>query len=128
MTTFQLNPSLDLEALAREYQAAGRVRVHGLLAGDAVDELYVFLHGNEDWWQLINTPSGIIELDRGRRAEMDAEELAALDAGVHANARFGFQYRYEGLRVPDDEDDLESKEDSLASFCLLYTSPSPRDS
>jgi Rps23 Pro-64 3,4-dihydroxylase Tpa1-like proline 4-hydroxylase len=122
VTTFQLNPSLDAEALAREYEAGGRVRIHGLLAGDAVDELYDFLHCNEDWWQLINSPRGIIELDRGTRAEMDSEALAALDADVHENARFGFQYRYEGLRVPDDEDEVDCEEDPLASFARLMSS------
>ncbi len=121
MTDFTLNPDLDLPALAREYAAVGRVRIHDLLAPEPVAELYEFLHGNEGWWQLINTPDGVIELDRGKRAEMSAEELAELDRDTHANARFGFQYRYEGLRVPDDEDSL-AEEDPLTGFARLMSS------
>ena len=122
MTNFQLNPDLDLPALAREYKAAGRVRIYGLLVEEAVDELYDFLHENKGWWQLINSPNGIIELDRQKRAEMTADELNELDREVHANARFGFQYRYEGLRVPDDPEDLEKDEDPLAAFARLMSS------
>ena len=121
MTTFQINPDLDVAALAREYGEARRLRINGFLARDAVVELYDFLDENEGWWQLINTPQGIVELDRSQRAEMNAEELAELDRETHEGARFGFQYRYEGLRVPDREDGL-AEDDPLTAFARLMCS------
>ena len=121
MPPFQLNPDLDQSALAAEYAEKRRVRVHNLLARDSVDALYDYLHGHDGWWQLINMPDGIIELDRKRRAGMSAEELAALDKDVHEQARFGFQYRYEGLRVPDDEESL-AEDDPLTAFAHLMCS------
>jgi hypothetical protein len=64
VTTYQLNPELDLASLAQDYAANRRVRVHNLLAQESVIELYDFLDQNEGWWQLINMPTGIIELGR----------------------------------------------------------------
>ena len=122
MTTYVINPDLDRAALAREYAEAGRVRVHDLLALDAVAELYEFLDGHDGWWQLINTPNGVIELDREKRAAMSAEELAELDRETHDGARFGFQYRYEGLRVPADEEEGREEENPLAAFARLMSS------
>lgn len=122
MIDFQLNPDLDVEALANEYAARRRVRVHGLLARPGIAELYEFLDGHDGWWQLINTPRGIIELDRPTRARMSGKRRAALDGEVHEGARFGFQYRYEGLRVPDDADEVEGGEDPLAAFARLMSS------
>jgi Rps23 Pro-64 3,4-dihydroxylase Tpa1-like proline 4-hydroxylase len=119
VTTFELNPNLDAEALARDYAAARRVRVENLLSEEAVAELYCYLRDSEGWWQLINRPDGIVELDRRARAEMNAEELAELDRETHEGARFGFQYRYEGLRVPDEE---EVGEDPLSAFAELMSS------
>lgn len=121
MTIFKLNPDLDRSALAAEYAARRRVRIHNLLARDTVDALYAYLNDHEGWWQLMIARGGILELDRRMRAEMKAEELAALDTDVHGQARFGFQYRYEGLRVPDDEESL-AEDDPLTAFAHLMSS------
>jgi Rps23 Pro-64 3,4-dihydroxylase Tpa1-like proline 4-hydroxylase len=118
---FRLNPDLDLDTLAEDYAALGRVRIHGLLDQDGVAELYRYLHGNDGWWHLMIGDGGIIELDRAKRARMSAKRRAALDAEVHARAVAGFQYRYEGLRVPDRED-LETDNDPLTEFARLMSS------
>lgn len=122
MTTFRLNPDLDLAALAREYSEKRRVRVHGLLELEGVVELYHYLNENDGWWHMMNTPDGVLELDRATRAEMSAERLAEIDAEVHERARLGFQYRYEGLRVPEDEEDEDAGDDPLTAFGELMSS------
>lgn len=121
MTQLCLNPDLDLAALAREYAAAGRVRVQHLLADDGVEAFYHDLVSRDDWWHLINTADGVLELDRAARARMSAKRLAALDRDVYARAHTGFQYRYEALRVPDDDDDTD-EDDLLAEFARLMSS------
>ena len=121
MANLRLNPDLDVSALASEYAETGRIRIHGLLAPDGLPELYQYLDGSEDWWHLINTPDGVIELDRAARAAMSAEEKAALEETVNTNAYAGFQYRYEGLRVPEDEQ-LAEADDPLTEFGLLMSS------
>ena len=121
MTRLRLNPDLDVHALAREYAASGRIRIHGLLATDGLAELYYHLDEREDWWHLTNTPDGVIELDRAARAAMSAEEKAALDAQVFEQAQLGFQYRYEGLRVPGDGE-AAPEDDPLNEFAELMSS------
>ena len=118
-TTFHLNPDLDLDALRETYAATGRVRIFGLLDTKSVAELHQYLVNHSGWWHLIYTPEGAIELDRAKRAAMSAEEHAALDRRVHQQARTGFQYRYEGLRVPDRE---KIGSDPLSAFARLMSS------
>ena len=121
MTRFRINPKLDLDALARAYQAEGRVRIYRLLEAEGVVSLYDHLNARADWWHLINGPDGILELSAGARSRMSGRRRAALEAEVHARARTGFQYRYEALRVPDNDDDLE-RDDPLSDFARLMSS------
>ena len=120
---FRMNPNLDLEALARAYAADGRVRIYSPVANDDAAALLADLVAREDWWQLINAEDGVIELDRAARARMSAKRRAALDSEMHARARTGFQYRYEALRVPEDEDEKGARRgDALADFATLMSS------
>jgi Rps23 Pro-64 3,4-dihydroxylase Tpa1-like proline 4-hydroxylase len=121
VTTFRLNPDLDRDALAREYSANRRVRIRDLLEREGVIDLWEHLENRADWWHLINTPDGILEYDRATRAGMDAEQRTALDERVYEGARLGFQYRYEGLRVPDDEQQ-GGPDDLLTAFADLMSS------
>lgn len=118
---FRLNPDLDLTGAAERYRATGRVRIHDLLAEDGLEDFYHALERRDDWWQLMNTPRGVLELDRATRAAMDPADREALDAEVQAGARTGFQYRYEGLRVPDRSDPAGAA-DPLTAFADLMSS------
>ena len=117
---FRLNPLLDLDALAAEYAANTRVRIDRLLADDGLAEFYDDLEARDDWWHVMNTADGVLELDRETRRGMTAARRAALDEEVHAIARKGFQYRYEGLRVP--EDGHRPAGDPLTAFAELMQS------
>ena len=121
MTLFRLNPDLDLPALKQEYTANRRVRIHELLEREGVIELWEHLERRADWWHLINTPDGILEYDRAARAKLSAKQRAELDEKVFEGARLGFQYRYEGLRVPDEEQQGEAG-DMLTDFADLMSS------
>lgn len=122
MTELRLNPDLDVAAYRESYRTNGRVRIGGLLVPDDAAWLHDYLDAQEDWWHLINTPDGVLEFDRSERARMGAKRRKALDDTVFEGARTGFQYRYEGLRVPDDPDELESDDDGLDAFARLMSS------
>jgi Rps23 Pro-64 3,4-dihydroxylase Tpa1-like proline 4-hydroxylase len=122
VTHYELNPNLDLDALAKEYASERRVRIHRLLADEGAAELFDHLRTREDWWHLINSPDGIIELDRPSRAAMAPEARAELEEQVHAGAVTGFQYRYEGLRVPSREEEEQAGENPLTDFARLMSS------
>lgn len=116
---FQINPDLDLDEISATYSRDGRVRISGLLAEGAV-ALHEYLGARTDWIHLINTDDGILELDPGDRARLSAAEWKAITDQAHQRARTGFQYRYEGLRVPDEGDTDEN--DLLLAFARLMQS------
>lgn len=122
VTRLRLNPDLDVETLAQVYRAQRRVRIQGLLVGKGAELLHSYLDEQDDWWHLINTPEGVIEMTRSARARMSGKRRAALDAKVYAGARHGFQYRYEGLRVPDDPEMFDKQDDPLTQFAKLMSS------
>lgn len=122
MVDFQLNSNLDLHAIEQEYAANGRVRINDLLNEEAVDDLYHYLNDRTDWWHMMTTDVGLIELSRPERARMSKKRLAALDREGHALAQLGFQYRYEGLRVPDPSNTADAAIDLLADFARLMSS------
>lgn len=117
---YRINPDLDLDALARAYAEEGRVRIYGLLADGAIQLLEHF-QAREDWIHLISTEDGVLELDPTARAGIGARRWAAIEAAAHERARTGFQYRYEALRVPDDEE-IGEGDDPLSAFARLMQS------
>ena len=120
MLSLALNPALDPTALAGEYAARGRVRIHSLLAEDGVRALHGEIVRREDWRQMFIGSGGVIEIDRAARAAMPPEEADSLDRAVHERAALGFQYRYEGLRVPTPGEAAPG--DALGTFAEFMAS------
>lgn len=114
MSSLALNPDLDAGGLAAEYAARGRVRIANFMDTAGLRALHGEIVRREDWRQLFIGSNGIVELDRLTRAAMDADALAALEHQVQERACLGFQYRYEGLRIP--EPDEPAPGDALADF------------
>lgn len=122
---FRINPDLDLPALARTYAEQGRVRIYGLLAEGAV-QLHDYLESRQDWIHLIGSEDGVIELDPAAKARLGAEPWKEIEAEAHERARTGFQYRYQALRVPE-EDEIAGRDDPLTDFARLMQSDSMLD-
>jgi Rps23 Pro-64 3,4-dihydroxylase Tpa1-like proline 4-hydroxylase len=122
---FRLNPNHDVAALARDYAANGRVRVDRFLADDGLPEFYDDLEARDDWWHLMSTAGGVLELDRETRDAMSPERRAELDAEVQAVSRKRFGYRYEGLRVPSEDE--RPAGDPLTAFAELMQSAAMLD-
>lgn len=122
-----LNPALDATALARHFAKAGRVTVSNVLAPGVAEALHSHLFGRGDWRQVMNSDANVIELDRTARSQMTADQQRALDNAVYAGARSGFQYRYETIRVPDEEKERRASEDYLAQFASWWSSGEPRE-
>lgn len=114
----KLNTTNDTAALARAYVRTGHVRVRDLVSPDYAEQLSRSLRERADWRQVISSSGGarVVELDRATRAAMSAEQRAQLDEAIYAGARGGFQFRYEALRVPDDEAERARSDDPLARF------------
>jgi Rps23 Pro-64 3,4-dihydroxylase Tpa1-like proline 4-hydroxylase len=117
---FRINRALDVAALARTYRDEGRVRVENLLEEGPL-ELLDYFQNSRDWIHVINTENGVLELDGDDKAAMTSEEWNAIEAQAHERARYGFQYRYEALRVPEQHE-LGEQRDLVAEFARLMGS------
>lgn len=122
MTRLLINPDLDIAALAQTYRNERRVRVPHLLEAAGAEMLHAHLDRHDQWWHLINTPDGVLEMSRRTRERLSGKRRVEIDAQVYEGARLGFQYRYEGLRVPDDPAAYARARDPLTAFARLMSS------
>ncbi|WP_260926883.1 2OG-Fe(II) oxygenase [Novosphingobium sp. 9] len=113
---FTLNPALNPEHLGEVYRQRCRVRIAGFLGNDGPQRLLTDLDARTDWRQVFNSGSKLYELDRPARESMTQDQREALDGAIHAQAREGFQYRYETVRVPDGKAARAASTDILARF------------
>ncbi|WCT72437.1 2OG-Fe(II) oxygenase family protein [Sphingomonas naphthae] len=125
---FALDPSLDGDRLAARYAAEGVVVIDGWLAGDGAARLHADLRGRGDWRQIVSSgDTGGYELDRATRAGMSEAQRAQLDTAIYAAARYGFQYRFETIRVPDDEAARAAEGGLLADLARFLSGGAVRD-
>ena len=113
--------------LRDQYRTQGIVRIPAFLAGERATELHQQLRDRSDWLQLFNSGDKLFELDRAARAALDDARQAALDQAIYAGASKGFQYRYETIRVPDEEAARNASDDPLARLALDLSCGELRD-
>ena len=122
-TCFALNPELDVEELGDRFRTSGRIHIPNFLAEECVDAFFRSLRERQDWSLIINQEDKSFDLDRRAQAALTAEQRDSLDNAVFAGARYGFQYRYESIRVPDDEAERAAIDDPLIQFASFLSSP-----
>lgn len=127
MIRFALNPDIDAAALAAQFARHGRVQVKNFLLPDCAEALHLLLRERGDWVQVLNSNDKVFELSRQTRAEMTAAARADLDNAIYAQARGGFQYRYESIRVPDGAEARAATDDPLAAFAEWMSTGEARD-
>lgn len=112
----------DTDELAETYRRFGRVQIPGFLRPADAQDLHQQLRSRGDWRQTVTTTEGgHAELDRPTRARMSPEQARSLDDAVYAQAREGFQYRFETIRVPDSAAERAGSDDPLALFADLLS-------
>jgi Rps23 Pro-64 3,4-dihydroxylase Tpa1-like proline 4-hydroxylase len=119
---FALNPRLDPEALHRRFVRSGRVEIADFLAPGVAEALRAHLLSRADWVLVLNAGAKVFEIPRRQFLAMEAEQLRKLDALVAAEARQGFQYRYEAIRVPDEAEERLGAPDLLTRFVGFLSS------
>ena len=120
---FLMNPSLDAKALAKRFEADGKLHIPDFLEESCAERFFQSLRGRDDWSLIVNQDANSFDLDRKAQAALSDEQRQALDQAVYAGARYGFQYRYEAIRVPDEEKDRRKLDDPLARFASFLSSP-----
>lgn len=129
MTTVmpRVNKALDIPALAATFARDGRVQINEFLEPEFATYLHRHLQERDDWLQIINSGDKIFELSRAARKAFDADRQARLDDAVDKAARFGFQFRYEALRVDDDISIRAAQHDPLHMFARFLCSEAVLD-
>ncbi|QZH76085.1 MAG: 2OG-Fe(II) oxygenase [Erythrobacter sp.] len=125
---FSLHESLDAGALAAEYAASGRVTLAPFVKHEQAEALYRLLRERSDWRQVINSGHDkVFEFDRAGQAALTRDQKEALDKAVYAGARQDFQFRYETVRVPDDDSERAASDDLLFAFARFLSHGPARD-
>ena len=124
---FNLNPDLDVARLARLYAETGRVQVQGFLHGDCAQALHSHLKSRTDWTEVLNSGDKVVELSREIQAGLSDAQKTQLADAVYHDARHGFQYRYETIRVEDAKAARDRMDDKLNRFAIWLSEGTARD-
>ena len=108
LVSLTLNSDIDVAGLSERFLRDGRVRIPRLFVRGA-PELYQHLQNNQDWVQLANHGNGTHELSWSAWCQPGSTARSALEPGIFARARDGFQYSYAALRVPTAEEQSENR-------------------
>lgn len=119
---FTINPDLDVEALRDRFRATGRVHIAHFLEPEGAARLADHLRTRSDWILVINQDDKLFELGRDAQAALSEAQKSQLEAAVFRNARHGFQYRYETLRVPDSAAERAADPTLLVRFAEFLSS------
>ena len=94
-----------------------------MLEPAGADALHEHLAASPDWQLVVNHGDQIIELDSATRHSLTADQWRKLELGVANAARQGFQFRFENIRVPDDEPARSETPTLLNRFASFLSSP-----
>lgn len=89
-------------AAAQALAHHGHVRLAPALPAAMADALHRWLAEEAEFARVLNQGDKVWDLDARQRAALDPQQQAALLDAVHAQARDGFQFLFDSLRVSED--------------------------
>ncbi|NMN03519.1 MULTISPECIES: 2OG-Fe(II) oxygenase family protein [unclassified Novosphingobium] len=90
------------QAATATLAASGHVRLAPVLPAATADALHRWMSEEAAFSRVLNQGDKVWDLDAKARAALDPQRQAALLDAVHAQARDGFQFLFDSLRVSDD--------------------------
>ena len=118
---FRINQRLDPQQLHAAFRASGRLHIPDFLDEEGAERLATFLREAQTWQLVLNAGDKLFELDRAAQDKLTAAQRAELEQAVHAQARYGFQYCYETIRVPDAEQERQARGTILDDFARFLS-------
>lgn len=122
LPAFTLHPGIDPASLRGEYASTGRVAIDPFLDSGSAMILRDHLLAREDWTLVMNAGDKVFEMPCQAEAALTREQRATLDAKVAEAATFGFQYRYDSIRVPDEQEARDRAGTALDRFASFISS------
>lgn len=113
---FAIDPSLDGRSLAPVFSRFGRMHIPGFLRPSGADALLEALSGAEGWTVSTRGGASTIDIPVSAFEAADADARAALLASAHEEARTGFHYLFESLRISDLVDSGATVPPALATL------------
>ncbi|HYC75888.1 2OG-Fe(II) oxygenase [Brevundimonas sp.] len=98
---FVIHPLLDARRLEPVFNRSGRLHLPGFLTSAGAETLAAAVAGAEGWTVSTMGGGSTIDLSAEAFASADAATKAALIASAHGEARTGFHYMFESLRISD---------------------------
>lgn len=120
---FALNPDLDPAMIAAELASTGRVQICDFLELAGAEALLRFLLEAGGWRHVVNAGDNVYEIGCDELERMNEEQRRTLDRKTDEQAAEGFQFRFDTIRVPDDELDRASQATILTQFASFLSSP-----
>lgn len=114
---FAIDPAFHAGALKPVFARFGRLHLPSFLTSTGPTALVAALNDSQDW--VVSTIGGGVALDFPAKtfAEADDPTRARLMNAAHAEARGGFHYLFESLRISDQ---IEREEPVHADLAALY--------
>lgn len=96
---FELVPGLDRSRLREVYRGFGRLQIKGFLSEECAQALYRELAESNEWRLAVNRGEEIRHFSPEDLAAWTDEQHALLDRAVSFGGRYGFQFRYDVVRL-----------------------------
>lgn len=119
---FALHPGIDVASLRDAYARTGRVAIDPFLDSGSAAILRDHLLGRDDWTLVMNAGDKVFEMPCQAEAALTPEQRATLDAKLAEAATLGFQYRYDSIRVPDEQSARDRGGTALDRFASFMSS------
>ncbi len=121
--TFALNPQLDQERIASTLAASRRVQIAQFLNAADAEALARHLAGAKSWIHVLNAGDKVFEIGCDALERMDQAQQTVLSRKADEAAAHGFQFRFDTIRVPDDEGQRTASGQLLDDFASFMSSP-----
>ena len=128
MANFALDSGLDPAKLAARFMQNGRLQIANFLTAQSARALHQSLVESSAWVLAVNRGEQIIDFKPEALAQFTPEARAKLDKAVALGGRYGFQFRYETIRLPKSaEAPNPMVPPLLAEFAAFMSSPATID-
>jgi SM-20-related protein len=122
MVAFALDPALESTSLAEAFSRHGRLQITNFLTGESADAFYRELAESQGWQLAVNRGEQIIDFKPEALAAFTPDQWAALNKAVALGGRYGFQFRYETIRLRKGEEKAAASS-LLGQFAAFLSSP-----
>ena len=95
MRVIRINPAHDPAALAKVYQAGGRMQIRDFFVAEDAERIHGLLSTGTPWWLVYNVGSKVEQLPPEYLATLSQAQLNQMLHGIQERARTQYQFLYQ---------------------------------